>query len=610
MTDERQPDPRRALDGVDPPEQWADIVARSAGADVVDLVDRPARAGSSRWVAGAAAAVLLLVVGAVAVLAFRGGDGDGGGIAADGPAGFWGSRWSWTSSERDGQEVGADDLGIGTDRVPVLDLTVEGTVAFRGCNSGGGPARIDGDRLVTEGGFAMTEMACADPDGAALMDLDAEIGALLAANPTVAVDGDRLVLTGPDGAATFERADRDLLDGMFHRRWSATTVDVDGVAQDLHGVGGLVLVPGEASDEVQLLGMCAPPIGIAVVEGFPKPQFRRSAETSCEPDPGDQRLAWVIAVLGPTDPGSAHRPPLDISMTDEQMTLSNESATITFEASDDPAGLVGTTWTVDRALDGDVERTLVPDEGIDDVHFGISTETSDGETLTYAWFDGGCNGVGGNGGLTFDGDRLVPGAVGSREMACAGGDGEARMEQDAWFADVVRAEPLVLFQGDRLVLWTNDARIELSREPDPDGTVSSPPDTSSSGTSGSAGSSAASEPAQIEAEPLFVPGGPWPGSIPVVATWACGPADGRVLLVVLGEEWEEANVDSLRITVRKGPTYVASRVIATSSAWPHTIQFEEPGLSSAEVTSVAVADEDSGELLGAVVAGGEAPICG
>ena len=86
--------------------------------------------------------------------------------------------------------------------------------------------------------------------------------------------------------------------------------------------------------------------------------------------------------------------------------------------------------------------------------------------MHYAWFDGGCNGVGGSGGATFEGDRLVAGAVGGRERACTGADGAARMEQDEWFAEFLRAEPLVLLQDDRLVLWTAAAASEFSREAD------------------------------------------------------------------------------------------------------------------------------------------------
>ncbi len=63
-----------------------------------------------------------------------------------------------------------------------------------GCNSLRGSYRLDSDHL-TVGELAMTAMAC---DDAALMGQDAWLSDLLAAGPTVSLDGSMLVLTTAD----------------------------------------------------------------------------------------------------------------------------------------------------------------------------------------------------------------------------------------------------------------------------------------------------------------------------------------------------------------------------------------------------------------------------
>jgi heat shock protein HslJ len=67
-------------------------------------------------------------------------------------------------------------------------------VSFNGCNGGSGTARLEDGRLVVEGGFASTNMACLDGDGEALMDQDAWLAEFLSSGPTVVVDGDTLLL--------------------------------------------------------------------------------------------------------------------------------------------------------------------------------------------------------------------------------------------------------------------------------------------------------------------------------------------------------------------------------------------------------------------------------
>lgn len=88
-------------------------------------------------------------------------------------------------------------------RVPdaPVTLVIEGSRwgGTSACNSYGGEVRVDGAQVAT-GGFAVTEMACMDPD---VMASEAAYLAALTVVDRVAVDGDTLVLTGPDTELVF-----------------------------------------------------------------------------------------------------------------------------------------------------------------------------------------------------------------------------------------------------------------------------------------------------------------------------------------------------------------------------------------------------------------------
>ena len=86
--------------------------------------------------------------------------------------------------------------------------------ASGGCNSMGGPYRIDGDRLVA-GSLATTEMGCDEP----LMAQDAWLADLLG-GATMALDGDTLVLA--TGSVRLTLDDREIADPdrpLLGTRW-------------------------------------------------------------------------------------------------------------------------------------------------------------------------------------------------------------------------------------------------------------------------------------------------------------------------------------------------------------------------------------------------------
>lgn len=477
MTDRTTPDKRRALDAVIPPDQWDDIVARADGAELLDLADARDR-GRSSWVLGAAAAVLVLLVAAIGVVALRD-DGDGGGdrIAAEGGDSPWGARWRLESITENGLERPAltlDDRGA-----PVLDLTIEGTVALTACNRGGGEGRIADGRLVLADGFMMTAAGCLGPDETSpftYMDQESFLRTLMRDRPTVERDGDRIVLTADDGrVARFVRVDERDPATMFGRRWTAVAVTVDGQVRDLHTLGGLVLqFDGPSGNEATFPGLvCVPPYEGPIDGDAWSPHA--TATLDCDPRGMDERNDWLTRLLDhPGVTAVAGAPvPVTVAVDGDRLTLSHDSARFDFVATQNPEGLVGKVWTVARIEQDGVEQKLLTDKGAEAIWFRVSA--AGGGTLAgrEVLFGGGCNGK--SAAVTFDGDRLVvPGSFGSTLKLCAGPGptGNALQEQDAWLATFLADDPLVAFQGDRLTLWTADRRVELAG----DGSVGAPID--------------------------------------------------------------------------------------------------------------------------------------
>lgn len=145
-------------------------------------------------------AVLLIVV--LVVVAVTGGDDDGDDVSSGGAeeaTSFWGTTWRIVAITEDGKDT-TPDLPEGKD---LLDASTEGRISFTGCNGASGGASLEGDKLVVED-MMQTQMACMDDDGQVLMDHDAFMVAFLGADPTVAIEGDQLTLTGPDATITLE----------------------------------------------------------------------------------------------------------------------------------------------------------------------------------------------------------------------------------------------------------------------------------------------------------------------------------------------------------------------------------------------------------------------
>jgi heat shock protein HslJ len=109
------------------------------------------------------------------------------------------------------------------------------------CNSYSGQVEIDGNQ-VTTGAFAVTEMACSDPD---VMASEQTYLAALLVIDRVSADGDTLVLTGPDTELVFARRAADPDAAPVGPRWVLTELlegdGPDGAVSSVAAEADLVL---------------------------------------------------------------------------------------------------------------------------------------------------------------------------------------------------------------------------------------------------------------------------------------------------------------------------------------------------------------------------------
>lgn len=109
--------------------------------------------------------------------------------------GLWGHRWEVRMVLDADNQPRPLVLSVG-DVKPVVDSTVEGNLTISGCNGAGGAVRLEGDRLVADGDWAHTRMACAED----VMEQEQYFETFLSSGPTVSIDDDLLTLSTDDGA--------------------------------------------------------------------------------------------------------------------------------------------------------------------------------------------------------------------------------------------------------------------------------------------------------------------------------------------------------------------------------------------------------------------------
>jgi heat shock protein HslJ len=153
-----------------------------------------------------------------------------------------------SASDLDSREFLSTDV-VGHQLVEGSDIrlafTAESLSANAGCNTMNGGYTIDGDTLQVEM-LATTEMGCAE----ALTDQDAFLSGFLTGAPTVALDGDEMVLMSGDEQITF--LDREVADPdrpLEGTTWVAESVvsdeAVSSVPTDIEAT--LVIDDGRAS---------------------------------------------------------------------------------------------------------------------------------------------------------------------------------------------------------------------------------------------------------------------------------------------------------------------------------------------------------------------------
>lgn len=201
----------RALDAVEPPDQWDDIVARSLADDGHDdlMVPSSTLVRSRRPLA--VAAVVLVVVALAAALALGPGRGSD---RAGGPNQIWGHRWQLVRVDAAGGAITTNLTG-GEGPV-VLDLRTPGEFRIAPCNILHGEAHLEGDRFRITEGFS-TAGGCLDPLES-LIQLD---------GARASIDGDQLTMTqAKDPTATYTFIRTDALtpaEEFWGRRWRITS---------------------------------------------------------------------------------------------------------------------------------------------------------------------------------------------------------------------------------------------------------------------------------------------------------------------------------------------------------------------------------------------------
>ncbi|MCU1498422.1 MAG: hypothetical protein JWM47_2375 [Acidimicrobiales bacterium] len=362
------------------------------------------RGRSPRLLVAAVAVVAVVAVGGIWAMA---GD-DGGGsrkVSAEKGAGSsggttspWGRRWSLRSIEGDG----APELPEPGRTGPLeLDLSVEGRVAYNGCNGAAGTGRIERSTLVLDDdGLMSTLVACEGANGKLLMAYDEWMRHLLSSEPTIDMTESTLVVSSAKAKATFGDP-----------RTPPTTT-----------------IPSEDPD-------------CPVASPEPSAGPRDEAADTVIPAPGctpDGPIGGDPGVVPPTLPG-----PTIVPGPDGGGSPGSPGA-------DD---IFGSVWEVTRVeVDGN-DRPLYAS------HIGdpLMLDTANGTRVSFT----GCNG--GSGEARLDGDRLVVTDIAATRRGCVGAEGEALMAQDVWMAELLESGPTVSIEGDTLTLTTDTTVLTATR---------------------------------------------------------------------------------------------------------------------------------------------------
>lgn len=487
MSDPRRPDPLRALDDVEAPDQWDDVVARSARGD--HLVE-PAAAGRGRAARVLVAAVLVVVVGAVVAVVASGGGDDGeevatdeaptadtapDGIGEEEPVGFWGRTWR-VEAIVETPEGSLDPRVIAppADGSPLrLDATVEGRVAFNGCNGAGGAAEVrhdpmvDLDVLVVEELGPTTDMGCHE----ALMAQEEWLGGFLLDRPLMEPDGPRLRLRTE--AATIDLVAEDALDDLpapdgdepgavidDPEPWTPPERPFDDPARLGAGTWEVVRVTeGDETTSWEVPVDVFPP-AVALVGHEPNLGYScasslrrtyaldgpRLVSTEVPDVPGDrtdcsgdtERQGWLMDFL---DTGP------EVRISDDRMSLVSGTTQVDLVLAVEGRLWLSSLRLVEVVEDGGPPGAVPSEEGAPPaLHLG-----------PYGWIRLTTCAERSTGGLVHDGVLEVAGRWATNIDTCAGASAAGR-DRDAWLVALLEASPTVTVDGERVTLAAGDDR--------------------------------------------------------------------------------------------------------------------------------------------------------
>jgi heat shock protein HslJ len=235
--------------------------------------------------------VVRLVPVAVAVVVLGSACGDGA-PAASGGAGvdaLDGRTFLSSGAWRDGEPV---ELVPGTR----VRLTFEaGAIgAYAGCNSAGGPYRLDGSVLVVDE-LATTEMGCDPPRH----DQDAWLASLLASRPTVELDGPVLRLwTATEEIELVDRAVADPDRALEGTAWELDTL-LQGAAASTPPAGYEAVLLLEPDGRLSVAGSCNQFHGSwRAAQGVLEVDAVASTRVGCPPEVAEVERLLVFVLEG------------------------------------------------------------------------------------------------------------------------------------------------------------------------------------------------------------------------------------------------------------------------------------------------------------------------
>lgn len=201
-----------------------------------------------------------------------------------------------TAAELDGrafESTGATGHDLVDGSTVELAFLANSLAANAGCNSMSGAFQIEDD-VLTAGPFASTMMACEQP----LMDQDTWLNEFLSSNPTIALDGRTMTLTGDSATLTLDEVETAPLAGITWtvtgtlKNEALTSVPADSAASITIADDGTVAVntgcnTGSGTVEVTATSLTFGPIA--------------TTRMACEPELMDLEAAVTSVLQGEVD---------------------------------------------------------------------------------------------------------------------------------------------------------------------------------------------------------------------------------------------------------------------------------------------------------------------